>query len=262
MGEALKELLEVIRYRELLRNLVIRDIKVRYKRSVLGFAWVMLNPLLMMLILSLVFSALFKVTVANYTAYVLSGIIFWHFFSQGTSVALLGFTGNSDLLRKVYIPKMVFPLSIIISALINFILSLIPLFVILLITGTRISYHIVLLPAAILLLFVFSFGISLILSTITVFFKDMIYIYGGVLLMAWMYLTPVFYPPTIIPEQYRPLFSLNPLYHFIELFRGCLYMDSPLMYKHFIYSLAFSALALLAGWAFYHRYKDRIVYYL
>jgi|MudIll2142460700_1097286.scaffolds.fasta_scaffold38406_2 ABC-type polysaccharide/polyol phosphate export permease len=261
MGEALREVLEIVRYRELLRNLVIRDIKVRYKRSVLGFAWVMLNPLFMMLILSLVFSALFKVTVENYTAYVLSGIIFWHFFSQGTSLALLGFTGNSDLLKKVYIPKVVFPLSVIISALINFILSLIPLFAILLITGTGISYYILLLPVGIMLLFIFSFGVSLILSTITVFFKDMIYIYG-VLLMAWMYLTPVFYPPTIIPEQYRPLFSLNPLYHFIELFRGCLYLDSPLMYEHLIYGLVFSALALLAGWAFYHRYKDRIVYYL
>jgi len=261
MREALKEVLELIRYRELLRNLVIRDIKVRYKRSVLGFAWVMLNPLFMMLILSLVFSALFKVTVPNYTAYVLSGIIFWHFFSQGTSIALMGFTGNSDLLKKVYIPKTVFPLSDIISALINFMLSLIPLFVILLITGTRISYHIVFLPAAIILLFIFSFGFSLILSTITVFFKDMIYIYN-VLLMAWMYLTPVFYPPTIVPERYRLFLSLNPLYHFIEIFRGCLYTDSPLIYEHFIYGLAFSALALLVGWAFYHRYKDRIVYYL
>jgi ABC-type polysaccharide/polyol phosphate export permease len=261
MGEAFKEVVEIIRYRELLRNLVIRDIKVRYKRSVLGFAWVMLNPLFMMLILSLVFSSLFKVEVANYTAYVLSGIIFWHFFSQGTSVALLGFTGNSDLLKKVYIPKAVFPLSIIISALINFILSLLPLFVILLITGTRMSYHILLLPAGILLLFIFSFGLSLILSTITVFFKDMLYIYG-VLLMAWMYLTPIFYPPTIIPEQYRLIFSLNPLYHFIGLFRGCLYLDSPLIYENFIFGLAFSVLALLAGWGFYHRYKDRIVYYL
>jgi ABC-type polysaccharide/polyol phosphate export permease len=261
MREALKEASEVIRYRELLRNLVIRDIKVRYKRSVLGFAWVMLNPLFMMFILSLVFSTLFKVTVANYTTYVLSGIIFWHFFSQGTSVALLGFTGNSDLLKKIYIPKMVFPLSVIISALINLILSLIPLFVILLITGTGISSHILLLPAGILLLFVFSFGVSLILSTITVFFKDMIYIYN-VLLMAWMYLTPIFYPPTIVPERYRFFLALNPQYHLIEIFRGCLYKDSPFLSRHFIYSMLFSVLALLAGWVFYHRYKDRIVYYL
>lgn len=261
MGKALEEVLEIIRYRELLRNLVIRDIKVRYKRSVLGFAWVMLNPLFMMLILSFVFSALFKVTVPNYTAYVLSGIIFWHFFSQGTSVALLGFVGNSALLNKVYIPKTVFPLSVIISALINFILSLVPLFAILLITGTGISVRILLLPLGILLFLIFCFGVSLILSTITVFFKDMIYIYS-VLLMAWMYVTPIFYPPTIIPREYQFIFSLNPLYHFIELFRACLYTGSPRMYEHFMYSMAFSALTLLAGWAFYHRYKDRIVYYL
>ncbi|HXX53530.1 MAG TPA: ABC transporter permease [Thermodesulfovibrionales bacterium] len=261
MGELFKEALEIMRYHELLRNLVIRDIKVRYKRSVLGFAWVMLNPLLMMLVLSLVFSTLFKGTVPNYTAYVLSGVIFWHFFSQGTTMALLSFTGNSDLLKKVYVPKAVFPLSVIISALVNLVLSLIPLFVILLITGTAIRYHVLLLPLGIILLSVFAFGFGLILSTVTVFFKDMIYIYG-VLLMAWMYVTPIFYPSTIIPRNYRPIFSLNPLYHFIEIFRGCIFLDSPLIYEHFAYCLTFSALLLIAGWVFYHRYKDKIVYYL
>lgn len=261
MREALKEAAEIVKYRELLRNLVIRDIKVRYKRSILGFAWVMLNPLLMMLILTIVFSEIFKVSVKNYTAYVLSGIILWHFFSQSTSVALKGFVGNSDLLKKVYIPKAVFPLSVILSALINFVLSLIPLFAILLITGTKISHNILFLPAGILLILIFSFGVSLILSTITVFFKDMIYIYE-VLLLAWMYMTPIFYPETIIPERFSFIFLINPIYHFINIFRACLYLESPAFNEHLIYGLAFSLLILFVGWSFYHRYRDRIVYYL
>jgi ABC-type polysaccharide/polyol phosphate export permease len=221
----------------------------------------MLNPLLMMLILSLVFSGLFKVAVTNYTAYVLSGIIFWHFFSQSTSLALLGFVGNSALLKKVYIPKAVFPLSVIFSALINFVLSLVPLFAILLITGTSISIRVLLLPLGILLILIFSFGVSLILSTLTVFFKDMIYIYE-VSLMAWMYATPVFYPATIVPEKFRAILLINPMYHFMALFRGCIYMDSPFMFAHFAYGLAYAFLALFIGWFFYHRYKDKLVYYL
>ncbi|MFN3481187.1 MAG: ABC transporter permease, partial [Thermodesulfovibrionales bacterium] len=122
-----REIKEIIRYRELLRNLVIKDIKVRYKRSVLGFLWVMLNPLLMMLVLNIVFSGLFKVSTPNYTAYLISGIILWNFFSQSTSTSLVSFMGNSNLIKKIYLPKAIFPLSIVLSALIHFTFSLIPL---------------------------------------------------------------------------------------------------------------------------------------
>lgn len=261
LTNTLKEASEIIRYRELLRNLVLRDLKVRYKRSVLGFAWVMLNPLLMMLILYIVFSEIFKVTVQNFTAYVLSGIILWFFFSQSTSVALRGFVGNANLLKKVYMPKAIFPLSINLSALINFLLSLIPLFAILLVAGTPISHNIFLLPAGVLLVFFFSFGVSLILSTVTVFFKDMIYIYE-VLLLAWMYMTPVFYPASIIPERFSFIFSINPLYHFMQIFRASLYLEVPALGEHFVYGAFFSFLMSAIGWLVYYLYKDRIVYYL
>lgn len=257
LGEAAK----IIKYRELLRNLVARDLKVRYKRSVLGFAWVMLNPLLMMLVFYIVFSEIFKVTVENFIAYVLSGIILWFFFSQSTSVALRGFVGNANLIKKVYIPKAVFPLSIILSALVNFILSLIPLFAILLIANTPISPNIFLLPAGILLIFFFSFGIALILSTVTVFFKDIMYIYE-VLLLAWMYMTPIFYPASIIPERFSFIFLINPLYHFMQIFRASLYLETPALGEHFIYGASFSFLMLVIGWFVYYRYKDKIVYYL
>lgn len=259
--DLLKETAEIIKYRELLRNLVARDLKVRYKRSVFGFAWVMLNPLLMMLILYIVFSEIFKVTVQNFTAYVLSGIILWFFFSQSTSVALRGFVGNANLLKKVYMPKAIFPLSIILSALINFLLSLIPLFAILLVVGTPISHNIFLLPAGVLLVFFFSFGVSLILSTVTVFFKDMIYIYE-VLLLAWMYMTPVFYPASIIPERFSFIFSINPLYHFMQIFRASLYLEVPALGEHFVYGAFFSFLMSAIGWLVYYRYKDKVVYYL
>ncbi len=259
--EAFKEVAEIVKYRELLRNLVMRDIKVRYKRSFLGFVWVMLNPLLMMLILNMVFSEVFRITTKNYTAYLLSGIILWNFFSQSTSTAVISLTGNSNLIKKIYVPKAVFPLSVVLSAIINFGFSLIPLFVIFLITGTEVGSHVYLLPLTFILVGLFSYGVSLALSTLTVFFHDIIYIYD-VLLLGWMYLTPIFYPESIIPAKFTWLFQLNPFYHFIKIFRGALYMDVPSLAQNLLYSFLFAIIFAAAGWFLYDRYRDRVVYYL
>lgn len=261
MIKALKEAAEILKYRELLRNLVIGEIKVRYKRSVLGFVWVMLNPLLMMLILNMVFSGLFKVSTQNYTAYLLSGIILWSFFAQSTSTSITSLMGNSNLIKKVYLPKAIFPFSVIMSATINFVFSLVPLFIIFLITGTSPSAYIYILPVCIILVLMFSFGISLILSTLTVFFHDTKYIYE-VLLLAWMYATPIFYPESIVPERFRLILHLNPFYYFLSVFRASLYMDVSAIPEKLFYSFLFSFMALIAGWFFYNRYKDRVVYYL
>ncbi len=255
------ELLDILRYKELLRNLVMRDIKVRYKRSVLGFLWVMLNPLLMMLILSMVFSELFRVSTKSYTSYLLSGIILWNFFSQSTSTALTSLLANSNLIKKIYIPKAIFPLSVVMSAVINFVFSLVPLFFILGLTGTPVGGRAVMLPLVIIIMGIFCFGVSLIISTITVFFHDTIYIYN-VVLLAWMYLTPVFFPESIIPGRFLFIFHANPLYYFISIFRGVLYMDVPFFYEKFLYACLYALAALSAGWFVYHRNKDKVVYYL
>jgi ABC-2 type transport system permease protein len=256
-----KEFKEIIRYRELLRNLIMRDIKVRYKRSVLGFIWVMLNPLLMMVILNVVFSGLFKVSTPNYTAYLISGIILWGFFSQSTSTSITSFIGNSNLIKKIYLPKAIFPLSIILSATVHFIFSLVPLLAIFIFTGTRISPNIYLLPVLLLLMISFSYGITLILSTLTVFFHDTKYIYE-VLLMALMYMTPIFYPESIIPERFSFIIRINPMYYFISIFRTALYMDITALHEKLFYCLLFAVVSFLIGWVFYNYNKDRVVYYL
>jgi ABC-type polysaccharide/polyol phosphate export permease len=261
MVALIHEFLQIVKYKELLRNLVTRDIKVRYKRSFLGFLWVMLNPLFMMLILTMVFSGLFKVSVKNYASYLLSGIILWNFFSQSTSTSLMSLFGNSNLIKKVFIPKAIFPLSVIMSAMVNFIFSLVPLFLIFYVTGTPIGPHIYLVPVILVLVGLFSFGVSLILSTLTVFFHDTIYIYE-VLLLGWMYLTPIFYPESIIPQKFAFILQLNPFYYFLTLFRGALYADTSLLFEKLLYSVFFSLAALAAGWLFYNRFKDRVVYYL
>jgi len=261
MGSHVSEILEVLRYKELLRNLVTRDIKVRYKRSVLGFLWVMLNPLLMMLILSMVFSELFRVSTINYTAYLLSGIILWNFFSQSTSTAMASLLVNSNLIKKIYIPKVIFPLSVVLSAIVNFLFSIVPLFLILKLTGTPLVGNIYLLPLVIVLVSLFSLGISLIISTLTVFFHDTVYIYE-VVLLAWMYMTPIFYPESIVPRKFIFIFYLNPFYYFVSIFRGVLYLDVPQFFEKLLYSAMFSLVVMAAGWLIYSRYKDKVVFYL
>lgn len=261
MAEYTDEIAEILKYKELLRNLVTRDIKVRYKRSVIGFIWVMLNPLLMMVILNIVFAQLFQVTTKNYVAYLLSGIILWNFFSQSTSTALISFLANSNLIKKVYIPMAIFPFSVIVSAIVNFVFSLVPLFLIFIMTGTSVGRYIWLLPLVIVIVGLFSFGVSLILSTLTVFFHDTIYMYE-VCLLAWMYMTPIFYPESIVPQKYSFIFHLSPFYYFMSIFRGVLYLDVPLLPEKFLYASLYSLVVLAAGWLFYSRFKDRVIYYL
>ncbi len=255
------EIFDILRYKELLRNLVIRDIKVRYKRSVLGFLWVMLNPLLMMLILNMVFSEIFKFTEKSYTSYLLSGIILWNFFSQSTATALPSLIVNSNLIKKIYLPKAIFPLSVVLSAAINFVFSLVPLFLIFFLTGTHVGSRVIMLPLVVILAGLFCFGVSLVLSTLTVFFHDTIYIYE-VGLLAWMYMTPVFFPESIVPEKFRLLFELNPMYYFMSIFRGAVYMDVPFFYEKLLYAFLCALGSLAIGWFFYGRYKDRVVYHL
>jgi len=261
MIESLKEITELIKYKELLRNLIAKDIKIRYKRSVLGFFWVMLHPLLMMAILSMVFSGVFHMSGRSYPIYTLSGFIVWNLFSQSTSTSLISFIGNRDLIKKIYLPKSIFPLSVTLSALIHFVFALLPLLFIISISGAEINPRIVLLPLLLIFIMLFCYGISLILSTATVFFHDAKYIYE-VLLVAGMYITPIFYPESIVPGRYAFIIRLNPLSNFLSAFRGIVYLDGQNITERFLYGALSSLIIFIAGWLFYNRFKDRVVYHL
>ena len=255
------EINELFRYRELLRNLVLREIKKRYKRSALGFIWVMLDPLLMMLVFYVIFAGMFGSAVENYTAYVISGITMWQLFAQGTKVSSEAFLSNRDLINKLYLPKSIFPISIVSSSLVHFTFSLVPLFLIVLVSGTELSSGLILLPLVVFLVFIFSIGVSLILSSLAVFFHDITYIYD-VVLMALMYLSAIFYPVSILPKNLIALMYLNPIYNYITLFRACLYDSSIQKDIHFAIGGAFALVSFLIGWALYSKIKDKIVFYL
>lgn len=258
MPHALEEIREIGRYRYLLQQLIRRDILTRYKRSVLGVAWTMLNPLGTMIILSIVFSQLFK-TIQSYPAYILSGLIAWNFFAQGTNAAMSGLVWGGGLLQRIYIPRTAFGIAAIGTALVNLLLSLVPLIVVILITGSPIYISILFLPVSILLLTMFSLGVGLTLSTMAVYFPDVSEMYQ-ILLTAWMYLTPIIYPESIIPERYLPIYRLNPMYSLIQLFRLPINEGRIPTFEEILLAALWSIGILLIGWFFFTSKSDEFAY--
>jgi ABC-2 type transport system permease protein len=213
----LEELVALLKYKELIVQFVSRSIKTRYKRSFLGVVWTMLNPLMTMIVLTLVFSSIFRFSVENYPVYVLSGLVVWGFFSSTTSAAMGEMIWSGSLLSRIYVPKSVFAVSAVGTGLVNLFFSLIPLIVISLVLGIHFNLSILTLPLAVLLLSAFALGIGLLLATAAVFFADMLPVYE-VILTIWMYATPIIYPIEAV-QDYAWLLKLNPLYYLVEIFR-------------------------------------------
>lgn len=256
---ALNELREVVRYRDLVVQIIRRDILTRYKRSVLGVAWTMLNPLGTMIILTFAFSRIFS-NIPGYAAYVLSGLIGWTFFAQTTNAAISHLVWGGGLLKRIYVPRTVFALSAIGTGLVNVLLSLIPLLAVTIIIGIPIRASILVLPVSILILAMFSLGVGLIVSAVAVYFTDVAEMYQ-IVLTAWMYLTPVIYPETILPDRYRIWIAwLNPMYHLIRIFRDPVYGGTIPDIQTLLYSGIVSILILTIGWIFFTRKADEFPY--
>lgn len=256
-----KTILFFERYGFLIKQLVSRDFKTKYKRSVLGILWSFLNPLFTMLVLYLVFSTLFKSSIDNYPVYLLSGLVCWNFFSEASSMCLVSITGNAALITKVYVPKIVYPLSRAISSLINFLLALVPLFAVLIITEVNFTMEFLLLLFGIVCLFLFSLGIGLFLASAMVFFRDTQFLWG-VISMLWMYLTPIFYLESIIPSQWIPLYKMNPLYHIIRIFRIILIDNISPEPKAYLLCLIASLVPLVFGIITFKKAQDKFVLYI
>ena len=205
-------------YRGLVVQFVARAIKTRYKRSILGVVWTMLNPLLTMIVLTVVFSQVFRIQIENFPVYVLSGQLVWIFFSTTTSGAMGEMLWSGELIKRIYVPKSVFAVAAIGTGLVNLLFSLLPLLLIALVLGTPLRPAIVSWVLLIILLSIFSLGLGLLLSTATVYFADMLPVYN-VLLTIWLYATPIIYPIEIVPQQWHWLFRINPVYYYVEGFR-------------------------------------------
>lgn len=246
---------------EVLQELVKRDLKVRYKRSVLGIFWTMLNPLLMMGITTIVFSNLFRTTIGNFPIYVLSGYVVWTFFSQSTVSASSSILDSAGLTRKVYVPPALFPLASVVSAVVNLVLAMLPLAFLMAVTSGPFSWALLILPLSILVLSVFSFGLGLFLAACAVFFRDTVYTYQ-VLLVAWMYLTPLFYPDSIIPQRWQLIVYLNPVYHLVKLFRAPIYQAALPDPMDIAFAVGSSVVVAVFGWWFFETTRKQFVAYL
>ncbi|MFW6012119.1 MAG: ABC transporter permease [Gemmatimonadota bacterium] len=254
-------MIELLRYRDLVQALVVRDLKVRYRRSAIGFLWTMLQPLMTMLVLTLVFSAIFRFEIANYPVYALAGIMFWNFFSQSIITAMNSLKSNAHLLTKIPVPKAVFPLSTVIAGVINLLFALVPLFGILLFTGHPIRPALLFLPAAIVLAALFTLGAGLLLSPMAVFFYDTIEMVTVVMTLL-MYMTPIFYPMDIVPEKYLWVVRFNPVRSVLEVFRDPIYFGKVPPLSHLSVAVAVTAVALLIGFVAFRRSSDRIPFYV
>ena len=252
------------RYRFLLKQLVLRDFKVKYKRSVLGIAWSLLYPLLTMAVMSLIFSHVFRFSArgVSYIAYLLIGLTYFNYFSEASNLSMGTIVGNFSLINKVYVPKYIFPLSKCLFVGVNFLLTLILLYLVLLITGTGLCWQHLLLPYSFVCLFLFTLGMSYLLAAVAVFLRDMFYIYG-IILTLWMYLTPVMYDLSVITNRaLNAVLRLNPLYQYMSFARiVILYHATPGPGR--FAACGVSALAvLLLGCAVFRAGQYKFIYYM
>ena len=261
MKKHLAYIKDFFNYSFLLRELVSRDIKVKYKRSFLGMLWTLLNPLMMMGVMTFVFSNLFKSDIPYFPVYYLTGNVLFSFNSEATNQAMVSVTGNASLLKKVYIPKYLFPLSKVLSSMVNLLFSFIALILVMLILRVPFFPTILLSPIPILYQIMFTVGLSLILSCVTVFFRDMVHLYS-VVTLAWMYLTPLFYPVSIIPGNLRWIMSLNPLYCFINYMRQLILGNQlpGLMENLICFGWGLGMLAL--GLIVFYRLQDKFILHI
>jgi ABC-type polysaccharide/polyol phosphate export permease len=257
----MRYLLNFWRYRGLLGQFVIRDLKVKYRRSLLGYLWSLLNPLLMMAVLTLVFSNIFRFDIPNFPVYLLSGQILFSFFSESTSMAMTSILYSGSLIKKVYIPKYIFPISRVMSSFVTLVFSLLALFIVIILTGVNISLNILFFPIPLVYIFLFSVGIGLIMSVLTVYFRDMLHLYT-VLLSAWMYLTPLFYPINIVPDYVRGIIYYNPLYYYVEAFRDIvLYNQFPSFHTNLM-CIIFSTVSIFLGLFIFYRKQNKFILYI
>lgn len=261
-GKLKSYLLEFWKYRDLLRLLVDKNVKLKYRRSFLGYIWSILNPLLIMVVMSVVFSTMFKRNIDNFPVYLFCGQLLFNFMKTSTNQAISSITGNAALLKKCYVPKYVFTLSKITSGLVDLLFSMGALVIVMIVTGAHVTWHALLFPFVLLQLYVFCIGLGLFLAQANVFFKDTTFIYSAVT-TAWTYLTPIFYPLEALPDKLVWCIKhFNPMYFYIGQFRDLIYYGRMPGHLIILAGIGAALAALLLGvWSFM-RSKDRFILYI
>lgn len=246
------------RYGFLMEQLVSRDFKVRYKRSLLGILWSFFNPLLTMLVQFVVFSQLFKSDIDNIAVYMLSGLIIFNFFTEAVGQALGSIVYNAPLITKVYVPKYIYPVTKVLFSAINFLISMVVLLIVIVVTGEAITKAFMLLPFLIACVLVFSAGFGMLLASLMVFFRDIQFLWG-IFSMLWMYMTPLFYPETLIAEQFRWIFTMNPMYYYVKFMRSVVLDGISPEPRMYLVCAAFALGSLLFGGVVFKKTQNKFI---
>ncbi|MGQ9513370.1 ABC transporter permease [Thermodesulfitimonas sp.] len=243
-----QQLQELYLYREMLRNLVAKELRARYKGAVLGFFWTFAHPLLMLVVYSVVFSFVMRVKVENYAMFLFVALLPWNYLAQSTLQAASSLVQNGPLVKKIYFPRVVLPLSVVFANLINYCLGLCILLPALLLFKIKLTPALLAFPVILTLQTLLVVALALLVAVATVYFRDLEHI-TGILMTVWFFLTPVIYPATLIPERFRPFLALNPAAPLIEAYRAIFFYGrwpdwqilaqiAPVLLALFILSLA------------------------
>lgn len=247
----------LLKYKDLLANLVVKDLKVRYRGAVLGYLWSLLNPILMMIIYSLIFSYIMRIEMENYPVFLLCALLPWSFFSTSLTIASASIVDNFNLINKVYFPREIFPIAAILSNLLHLIISMFVLIVFLLFTQANLGLSLLALPLVILAHVIFTIGLSLLLSCLTVFYRDIKYILE-VAIMIWFYATPIIYPLSMVPDKFRIYFDLNPMVWIISIYRDILFYGETPAFSVLFTVFLISFLMLFLGHYIFQKY-DKLI---
>lgn len=262
MKKWLGRLKDFVHYKDLLKHLVLRDLKLKYRRSVLGYLWSVLDPLLTMVVMTVVFSQMFNQNVENYPVYLFCGQLLFNFMKNSTNQALHSINAGGELIKKTYVPKYIFTFSKLISGLVDLLFNIIALLIVMLATGTKFQLLNLLFPFVLLQLFVFCLGLGLFLAQANVFFKDVQHIYNA-FTMAWMYLTPLFYPIEVLPEMVRKAVQLfNPMFFYIKQFRDIVYSGVLPETQYVVAGCIAAVVMLFVGIGMFLKNQDKFILYI
>lgn len=262
IGDAMKEYVNTfMRYRFLLGELVKKGIKLKYRRSYLGIVWSLLEPLLTMIVLTIVFGTLFGNKDRTFPVYILTGRLMYSYFSNSTSRALKSVRANAGMIKKVYVPKYIYPLSSVLYNYVIFLISLIVLAIVSVVLGIQPTIYMLQIPIALILVLLLSYGIGMILATVGVFFRDMEYLWS-VALMIIMYTCAVFYYPSrLLKSGFAWILKYNPLYCTISIFRSAMFGEMMNMH-YFEYALGFALVTILVGMICFKKKQDEFILYI
>ena len=251
----MKTLQEIYKYREMIFSLVRKDLRGRYKGSILGFLWTFINPLFQLIIYTLVFSFLLKSDIDKYYLFLFVALIPWIFFSAALTGGSTAILSQKDMVKKIYFPREVLPIAYVTSCFVNMLYCFVIVFAVVLVSGVKLSLvSLLYLPVVMLIEYILALGISFISSAVTVYFRDLEHILG-IVSMAWMYLTPIMYSIEIVPEQYQRIFSFNPMTPIIRAYRDILYYGQVPHIRTFISAIILGVIILVFGFWFFGRLK-------